>query len=425
MKDKLINTAKYQDYSLKNDQNHPQIKTVEGRIYVYLGEATKEYAPYARFKMALRAIMETFYTFGVGPFVSDKIQDHWMAAFTGKRKIDVYSDDAETLIYSNALNEAAKKGDIQAAKTLWLVHEELPFSGPEPVFKYLKMVADSGDPEAQALLGDKYLTGEGVEKNEEEAYKYFIKSAEAEIDYSRLRAAYAYANGIGVDEDANKAYVYLDKISDPELLSEAQFEMGLLIQKGNIAGKTPLDAVPLFEKASKNGNEEASRYLGSLYAFGQHDALKTQGNKAKEEECLKSDFEKAKFFLELAVEQGDKLAITPLGWLAAAQKNYKLAQEKFEEAAKAGDNSADYWHAMLYVDRKLKAENSKEIIIELLTKSAEAGYPSANYDLAIIYLDGDPIFKEKGINYLKKAASLGHLAAQEIIAKHQANSIPS
>ena len=45
-------------------------------------------------------------------------------------------------------------------------------------FKSLKALAEKGDAKAQYSLGDKYVTGRGVEKDDKEAVKWYRKAAE-------------------------------------------------------------------------------------------------------------------------------------------------------------------------------------------------------------------------------------------------------
>lgn len=48
----------------------------------------------------------------------------------------------------------------------------------EKIIPFIQRAADQGDAEAAMTLGECYMKGEGVEKNEEEALAWFRKAAE-------------------------------------------------------------------------------------------------------------------------------------------------------------------------------------------------------------------------------------------------------
>ena len=426
MKDKFIHTANYGSAGrydpLKNNPSIPLIKTSAGRTYTFLGETTKYYTPLGRIKMTFKALWETIYTVGFGPFFSKSIQDHWMAALTGKRKIAVYTDDANTIKDSVDVIEAARKGDILAAKSLSHAHEMADIYEPEKSFKYLKLAADNGDAEAQYKVGERYLLAIQVKKDPVMAYKYFISSADNGYDEAKIRAAIAYEEGIGVEEDYNKAFSYLDNIKDRKLRTESLLGMGRLIETGKISNKIPEDALPYFEEAAESGDAVASHYLGLLYSEGQYKSLAYQNIDANKDECFKKNYERARSYLDLAVKQGYVQAITALGWLATNEKDYKLAEKKFIEAVNAGDKEAYYWHGKLYLDDRIKSENARSKGIELLKKAADSNFHPACYDLAIIFLgDANPLTKEEskktGLVYMQKAADLGNTLAKDLLKK--------
>ena len=425
MKDKFIHTTNYGSQGrydpLKNNPSTPLIKTSAGRTYTFLGETTKYYTPLGRIKLTFKALCETIYTLGFGPFFSQSIKDHWITAFTGTRKIAVYTDDANTIKNSLEVIAAARKGDILAAKSLVHAHENTDIDEPEKSFEYLKLAADNGDAESQYLVGEKYLK---EDEDEVTAYKYFILSADNGDDYGKIRAAMAYEQGIGVTVDYRKAFSYLDKIKDKKLRAESLLSMGQLIETGKIANKIPKDALPYFEESSENGDAEASHYLGLLYSEGQYKLLAYQNINANKDDCFKKNYEKARTYLELAVKQGYVQSITALGWLATNEKNFELAERKFIEAANAGDNQAYYWHGKLYLYNDIKSEDARSKGIELLKKAADSNYHPACYDLAIIFLsDADKHTKEEskksGLAYMQKAADLGNTLAQDLLKRNQ------
>lgn len=97
--------------------------------------------------------------------------------------------------------KAAEQGNAEARKHC----EEL--KGIEKEFK----AAQKGDPEAQFNLGVSYYTGEGIGKNNEEAFKWTLKAAKQDVPEAQFNLGYFYFFGVGVDRNAAEAEEWLKK----------------------------------------------------------------------------------------------------------------------------------------------------------------------------------------------------------------------
>ncbi|MBZ5688901.1 MAG: GAF domain-containing protein [Acidobacteriia bacterium] len=73
----------------------------------------------------------------------------------------------------------------------------------------LRQMADKGDPNAQNALGLHYATGDGVELNEQEAVRWFIKAAEQGNVLAQSKLGSIYYSGRGVPQDPNRAYFWM------------------------------------------------------------------------------------------------------------------------------------------------------------------------------------------------------------------------
>lgn len=76
--------------------------------------------------------------------------------------------------------------------------------------------AESGDPRAQYNLGRMYLWGMnelGVERNDQKAYKWFLKSAEQGYAPAQFEVGVSLKNGRGVAADSAKARTWFEKAS--------------------------------------------------------------------------------------------------------------------------------------------------------------------------------------------------------------------
>jgi TPR repeat protein len=73
----------------------------------------------------------------------------------------------------------------------------------------LRQMANKGDPNAQNALGLHYATGDGVELNEQEAIRWFIKAAEQGNVLAQSKLGSIYYSGRGVPQDPNRAYFWM------------------------------------------------------------------------------------------------------------------------------------------------------------------------------------------------------------------------
>ena len=75
----------------------------------------------------------------------------------------------------------------------------------------LRVKADSGDPDAENDLGVRYRMGEGVEKDKEEAVRWYRKAAKhgSAAAMFNLGAAYYNGDGVGVDDVVSCAWFLL------------------------------------------------------------------------------------------------------------------------------------------------------------------------------------------------------------------------
>jgi TPR repeat protein len=86
----------------------------------------------------------------------------------------------------------------------------VPAAGVETAsLEQLRQMADKGDPNAQNALGLHYATGDGVELNEQEAVRWFIKAAEQGNVLAQSKLGSIYYSGRGVPQDPNRAYFWM------------------------------------------------------------------------------------------------------------------------------------------------------------------------------------------------------------------------
>ena len=75
----------------------------------------------------------------------------------------------------------------------------------------LQKTAEQGDSKAQARLGAMYLVGSEVEKDEQQAFEWFLKAAQqGNVDAEMIVAA-MYDRGLGVKNDVKTATQWYEK----------------------------------------------------------------------------------------------------------------------------------------------------------------------------------------------------------------------
>ena len=100
------------------------------------------------------------------------------------------------------LDKALTIQQVKAAhKLAWELKKTLPMD-----FKYLKVLAENGNVDAQFELGMMYNEGKGVEQDFKEAVKWYQKAADQGDAGAQYALGHLYYNGMGVKEDRVTAY---------------------------------------------------------------------------------------------------------------------------------------------------------------------------------------------------------------------------
>lgn len=102
-------------------------------------------------------------------------------------------------------------------------------------------LADQGDAEAQLNIGVMYASGQGVQKNEREAVRWYRSAAERGSPVAQTYLGWMYRNGVGITQDVNRAatwFVIAAQQGDPS----GQRAIGLLYRDGVSVQKNPLVA---------------------------------------------------------------------------------------------------------------------------------------------------------------------------------------
>ncbi len=165
------------------------------------------------------------------------------------------------------------------------------------------------------------------------------------------------------------------------------------------------------EIAANNGNKDASFALGEIYMDETYGLL---------------DFEKAKEYFVVAAEKNHISAKTRLGEIYALGRDLENAVKLYQESAEQG-----CCIAMLHLGNMYKKgeyfEKNKELSMKWLLKSSELKHPKAQYLIALNYLNED---NEEAKNKIVNAANLflnsaeqGYPRAQNMVGLFYYNGI--
>ena len=140
----------------------------------------------------------------------------------------------------------------------------------------LKM-AENGDAESQRKLGQCYLVGEGIKKNNEEGIRWLQKAAEVENLNALVLLFGIYFKGeCGTARDTEKGISYLVKVADKrtndkqarEYVAGFQAILGNFYETGSGVKKNINEALKWYEKSANAGNALGEASLGALYYDG-------------------------------------------------------------------------------------------------------------------------------------------------------------
>jgi TPR repeat protein len=227
---------------------------------------------------------------------------------------------------------------------------------------------------AQGMLGRAYGLGEGVDKNEKEAVKWFKLAAEqgtsVEAAEAQLHLGNAYCLGEGVEKDDREAVKWY-KLAAEQGEESAQLLLGIAYHNGKGVEKDDNEASKWYKLAGEKGNASAQFNLGCAYYFGQ------------------------------GVEKDDKEAV----------KWYKLAAEK-------GHMKAQYNVGIMCSKGEGVQKDAREAI-KWYKLAADQGYAAAQHSLALMYAEGAGVPKDekKAVELFEAAAAQGYADAKSQLLK--------
>ena len=234
----------------------------------------------------------------------------------------------------------------------------------EAAFRMFLRLAETGDHEAQREVAECYRTERGVSSNAVEMVKWYLKVADDEDPNVELCLAECYENGWGVERNETVAQSW-------------------------------------YGRSAEHGNVKACVWLATKCLSSKSDAEVEQGVA----------------WLQKAVDLGDIPSMTRLGKMyhegnVVVKRIPHKAVKLFTKAAEAGDVEAQYKLGVCYCNGEgVPVDEAKGI--ELIKKAAERGHMDAQRTLGDLYITGSCVKADalEAVSWYRKAASQGDLSA--------------
>jgi TPR repeat protein len=265
--------------------------------------------------------------------------------------------------------------------------EETNAITPTDAFNALQKDAEAGIASAQRELGELYLQGKDVQRDEVKAVEWLEKAATQSDAKAQFKLSLIYDMGEpGVPIDNVKAVDWLQKsaiqgnIDAQTVLGSMYGGIGMITINGP---KDPAKAVEWLQKAANQGDSYAQELLGGMYFQGKG---------------ITKDIIKAAEWFEKSALQGDVIAQTMLGFIFIMNdgmpKDFIKAAKWFQKSADQGDEQGQYRIGTLYEDGKGVPKDDVKAA-QWYKKSAAKGNSDAQFRLGLLYYQGLGVSKDK------------------------------
>ena len=211
----------------------------------------------------------------------------------------------------------------------------------------------------QITLGERYLIGNVVDKDEKKAVELFEKAANQNSDIAMVKLAECYKNGVGVAQDNAKAFSLYEKSSNMGN-SDAMIALSDMYAGGDGIEKNMSKALFWKEKLAFNGNVDAQKFIlaNQNVEYEKADITADEAYK-KGYDCLKEkSYDWGRFCLERAISLGSKDAmLISAEWLywggGGITQDYDKAIEMLSKLGEEDNNKyAQKMLALIYRENK-------------------------------------------------------------------------
>lgn len=299
------------------------------------------------------------------------------------------------------LNELARvwENELFDKGTTQYVLEE---HAPESFDQWLQM-AKSGDRIAQMLVADCYLMGVAVEKDPEEAFRWFGASADQGVELSQIEVARAYLDGEGVEQDRDKGLELLQELADQDYGYAIYWLASQMPGAGAGSTQEREAYAQALTRGVTLGDQECQYELGNCYASGRG---------------VPRDLNEAARLYRLSAEQGDARAQYQLAQAYRLGSGVELSHEEsfrwFSRAAENEHDSAQLMVGNAYAIGRGVTQDPAQAA-HWFRAAAEHDNAVAQFQLGVCYETGNgvPMSISDAIDWYTQAKNNGHKEAEQ------------
>lgn len=272
--------------------------------------------------------------------------------------------------------------------------------------KLLEQAADAGDPLAKMWLARFYLKGrngfprDAVKAQSIAATVINIVMAMAENGPSQAEAQFlvadAYRSGLALEKDLENALKFYTRSLEQHYLV-AYEHMGMILYEGVFGESDLAKSVEYLSLAASAGDVYAAYQMGLI--LGEQE-----------------DYEGAAAFFNQSAEKGHPAAMAILGVMydegEGVQQDYQSAFIWYQKAAEHGHAGAMYNLGSMYYNGEGVTQDFTTAI-QWFEKAAELGHPDAAHISGIQYFYGKGVIQDyaAAFQWFEKAATLDHVNA--------------
>jgi len=103
--------------------------------------------------------------------------------------------------------------------------------------------------------------------NYEQALRLWLPLAEKDNDKAQYNLGILYNKGLGVEKNEKTAFIWYKRAS-ANGNTDAMYNLALMYNQGRVIYRSPKDAFKWWKKAAELGNAEAQFNLGVMYVYG-------------------------------------------------------------------------------------------------------------------------------------------------------------
>ncbi|MGA1825982.1 MAG: tetratricopeptide repeat protein [bacterium] len=155
---------------------------------------------------------------------------------------------------------------VLIATIILLIFNSCAFTSQSDVNAVL-IKARKGGVEAQYQLAKAYENGEGVNKDFDEALKWYKQAASNGYPPAQIDLGWFYQEGYGVTQNSQKAIEWYAK-AVAQNNAQAMFNIGWIYDQGIGINENNDKASQWYKQAAEQGNHRAQLNLGIMLAFG-------------------------------------------------------------------------------------------------------------------------------------------------------------